>query len=850
MLDKDQLQSVQALLCAAEAMPPGSARSVWLRQQSSDPWVIEEVESLLASDPPPAFLEPLLRPPAEAEAGQMFGPWRLERRIGRGGRGTVFLASRQDGVFQRNAAVKVLDGHTSPLLVDRLHRESAMLARLDHPNLVRLLDAGTTATRLSWLAMDYVEGKRCSDWAASHGHNPDEVVRLMLDLCAALQAAHAQLVSHRDLKPSNILVTPDGQPRVLDFGEARLTEGLGESHTHTGLRGFTVNYASPEQILGQPPSTADDVYALGIVLFEMLCGHVPRDLSGLSLPDLLRFAQSGSGPQSAPPPTVPPDLIAISAKAAALDPAARYNSVQALAEDLRRYVAYFPIQARRPGPIQRAGMFMRRNRAPLAAALLLLLLLSLGIGMVLRSARQARQLQAAAELQRQEAELQRQEADKQRQLAEQQRQEAEQQRSEAAQQRKVAEEQSRQAANSATAAEAGRRSAIDRFNDLRSLAAALIYQLEPEARNVPGTTALRQKMIAQGVTYLDKLSQSLVGNPGDADIWTEVADAWYRLAVVQGGINNTYSLGDSQAALSSFRKALAARERRAQLLPGDREALRMLEEARISLAAQLRGLQKYAEANALLAQADSNLSLLLLSRRDDDTLRSLARVRFYTDRLSYRALSDELLARQPNSPQELRNAALAYKYTVAGEAVSVRLANARRALEIDHRRLQIEPANPEIQLDLSFDWSSIATCQLHLGQFLDAVSAFQQAVSLRRSLAAADPQNIRFRERLAAGLTLLGEALIYAKDWEAVRRAAREALSLSRSLPATYSPRNQKGLAGNASGLLALDPATPPEEACRLAQEYWRYAADDSTAGFFFIQPRLKSLRDSCNAPQ
>src|SRR5690606_20012863 len=247
--------------------------------RDEDPALADELEALLALEQDhDGFLDtPLVAPLPGARPGNDVGPYRLERLLGEGGMGQVWLASRADGLYQRRVALKLLrPGLADPGLRLRFTREREILARLEHAHIARLLDAGISADNQPYLALDYVDGEPISDWCARRGMEVRPLLRLFLQVCDAVSHAHANLIVHRDLKPSNILVTPLDEVRLLDSAIAKLLGGPDlPDHTRTGARAFTLHYAAPEQIRGEPVSTLTDVYSLGVVLYELLAGTKP-----------------------------------------------------------------------------------------------------------------------------------------------------------------------------------------------------------------------------------------------------------------------------------------------------------------------------------------------------------------------------------------------------------------------------------------------------------------------------------------------------------------------------------------------------------------------------------------------
>ncbi|HEX6106134.1 MAG TPA: serine/threonine-protein kinase [Gemmatimonadales bacterium] len=329
--------------------------------------------------------------PAE---GKRIGAYRLVRQLGRGGMGVVWLAERDDGHFQQQAAIKFLNpGPTTAELVERFVAERQILAALDHPNVARLLDGGVTGEGWPYYVMEYVDGEPLDAFAARTGLGLEERLRLFCEIAHAVHYAHRNLVVHRDLKPSNILVTAEGQPKLLDFGIAKLLDPQalpqGAPLTQTGLRLMTPDYASPEQVRGAPITTAADVYSLGVVLYELLAGRRPFDLSGRSLPQIEWVVCEIAPPalSSAAPPELRRrlrgDLDRIVALALRKEPERRYASAEQLAEDIERFLAGEPVQARADSAGYRAGKFVRRHRLPVALVTLLVLSLA-GYGIVLQ----------------------------------------------------------------------------------------------------------------------------------------------------------------------------------------------------------------------------------------------------------------------------------------------------------------------------------------------------------------------------------------------------------------------------------------------------------------------------------
>ncbi|MBD8881511.1 protein kinase [Rhodanobacter sp. 7MK24] len=347
--------------------------------------------------------------------------YRLVRRVGEGGMGVVYLAEREDGGFAQQVALKVLNASAigSPTLLERFVRERQLLARLEHPGIARLLDGGVLTDGQPFLAMEYIEGERIDAWCAHRGLALRERVQLFLKVCAAVEYAHRNLVIHRDLKPANILVDAQGEPRLLDFGIARLidAEAVETTLTMTGQHALTLAYASPEQIEQQPLTIAVDVYGLGMVLYQLVAGrrpwqHIttPHQLSqAIVTGEIVPPSRSSEnhdtgGYAGSPRRTVPADIDAIALKALRRQASERYATVGALADDLRNWLERRPVLARRGRRLYRLRRFLQRNRWPLTAAAALVLSVLAGLGTSLYSLHQARVQQRLAEQRRQQLE--------------------------------------------------------------------------------------------------------------------------------------------------------------------------------------------------------------------------------------------------------------------------------------------------------------------------------------------------------------------------------------------------------------------------------------------------------------
>ncbi len=357
-------------------------RGPWLDSiRATDPELARDLELLLAThdrldqrgfldDSPGASIRPA------PLAGQQCGAYTLLCPIGHGGMGSVWLAERSDGRFQGVAAVKLLNASLIGRAESRFRREGHILARLHHPHIAQLLDAGVTAQGQPFLVLERVDGSRIDEHCARAALGLDARLRLFLDVLAAVSHAHASLVVHRDLKPSNVMVDAGGAVKLLDFGIAKLLEGdaveAPTALTREGHSILTPEFAAPEQLSGEPVTTATDVYALGVLLYVLLTGRHPAG-DAASPAALVRAIVDTESPLASTVTSGPfrhalrGDLDNVLAKALRKRPADRYGSADAMADDLRRFLAHEPVSATTGSLVYRAGKFVRRNRVGVAA---------------------------------------------------------------------------------------------------------------------------------------------------------------------------------------------------------------------------------------------------------------------------------------------------------------------------------------------------------------------------------------------------------------------------------------------------------------------------------------------------
>jgi non-specific serine/threonine protein kinase/serine/threonine-protein kinase len=488
------------------------------RIRVKDPDVATEAASLLAAHaqaerfietPAPAgaggeaILDELV--PDGSQVGRRVGPYEIEREIGHGGMGTVYLASRADAAYDQRVAIKIVRGHIGDrALLDRFRRERQILADLDHPCIARLLDGGALEDGSPYFVMEYVEGAPIDRYCRERGLSVEARIDLFCRVCSAVHDAHQHLVVHRDLKPGNILVTADGVPKLLDFGIAKLI-GDAAAPDLTATRLMTLESASPEQVRGEVVTTATDVYALGVMLYGLLTGESPYALPARTPHDLSRAicevdpVRPGAVVgrtlgRAAATHARWRDLDSIVLKALRKEPARRYAGADQLADDLHRHLAGLPVRAVPDAAGYRLRKFVGRHRAAVVAGAAIVLVL---VGGIVATSWQAR------------------------------------------------------------VAGRERARAARRFDDLHKLARTVIFDMHDAIVGLPGSTKARQILVTGALEYLDGLAREA---GGDTTLQRELAGAYDRVADVQGR-PNTPNLGDLHGALATYRKAQAIRGR-------------------------------------------------------------------------------------------------------------------------------------------------------------------------------------------------------------------------------------------------------------------------------------------------
>jgi serine/threonine protein kinase/outer membrane protein OmpA-like peptidoglycan-associated protein len=409
-MDADRWEKINHAFFATFTLDAERRSALLAKLCSDDPLLMDEVSSLVgAHQQAGEFIQSPVFEAGQLVAniatklteGRKFGPYRVVREIDHGGMGAVYLAARDDHEYQKLVAIKIIKtGLDTPFNLRQFYKERQILANLDHPNIARLLDGGTTDDGLPYLVMEYIEGQPIDVYCDAHRLPIPQRLQLFLKVCSAVQHAHQERVIHRDLKPSNILVTPQGEPKLLDFGIAKLLAQTSSAFIEpvtTSLPRMTPEYASPEEARGQGVTTATDIYSLGVVLYELLSGHRPYRLKNRTPEEMFRaICQAAPEKPSASvllveegdsSPVTPErigelrgdrperlrqrlagDLDNIALMAIRKEPQRRYFSVEWFSEDIRRHLAGLPVRARRDTLVYRSGKFVTRNRFGVIAA--------------------------------------------------------------------------------------------------------------------------------------------------------------------------------------------------------------------------------------------------------------------------------------------------------------------------------------------------------------------------------------------------------------------------------------------------------------------------------------------------
>ena len=688
--------------------------------------------------------------------GARVGAWRVLRVIGRGGMGEVYLAERADASFDKQVALKLVHGILTQAARQRFADEKQALARLEHPHIARLIDAGETELGWPYLVMEYVDGKPLDE--ALLGQALDIVLATFLQVCDALAYAHRQLVLHRDIKPNNILVDREGQAKLLDFGVAKLLRSTEVSEeSRTVERAYTADYASPEQVFGRPIGVASDVYSLGVVLYRLLTGVSPYrfhtgDIAGLAhaLTDAPVTLPSRAALAEASAPTserrrrsrqLVGDLDTVLSTALQKAPERRYASVDLFAEDLRRFLAHKPIHARPDAFWYRTGKFLRRNVLGVAAATAVLLALIGGFAASLWQAHLANEQRALA--------------DEQRTLAER------------------------------------------RFEDVRGLAHAMLFELHDALVKLPGSTSARALLVKQALAYLQRLGEE---SHASIPLRRELAEAWLRVGDVQDAPGKP-NLGDHAGALKSYAQAETRVTSILREAPADRDALQLqakilLHRADVLYQANALGDAETAYRGAIAIcvrlrhEGVSEAGRVLAEAQD-----GLGDVMFWNNKLGdalqlYATSQATMESVGPGNAPTTYALFLGQEEAHRGDTLGWlgRPVEARAMLQKALARVQVmqrtRPDDAEVN-------HSVAIISMKLGENMDdlpdktpMLAAYQNAHDALAKIAASDPADMRAKRNLAISEQKLGDALFALKRFDEAQSRYKIALQSEQELVA------------------------------------------------------------------
>ena len=740
----EKWQRVREILYGAAELNT-AARTPYLDEHcGGDAALRAEIETLIAalgnSGP---FLEPEAMLPHDLRDARI-GPYQILDEAGHGGMGVVYRAVRHDD-YRQVVAIKLVRAEvaTQPL-IERFRTERQALALLAHPNIARLLDGGATSGGRPYLVMEWVEGKPIDRYCGELRLGARRRLELFLQVCDAVAEAHRNLVVHRDLKPSNILITAGGQPKLLDFGIAKIfnpaTPEPQATLTVAGMQALTPDYASPEQVRGEPVTTASDVYSLGAVLYELLTGARPHALTSRTPADIERAvcleqtarASAATGADGVPGRELRGDLDNILARALEKIPARRYAHVDELAEDIRRHLDGRPIVARPASVGYRASRFMRRNKLLVGAVAAVILSLAAGMAAALWEARVARMERLTAER---------------------------------------------------------------RFKDVRVMANSLLFEFHDSIAKLKGATPARLMVVQRAKEYLARLAAE---SHGDPELTRELARSYIMLGDIQGEMSFA-NLGDTKGSIESYRAAeklhralMAAAPANPQNRRGlmviqqrmamaymkigqPREALRVLEAAG-KTAAEL------AQANPASEQTAIDLwvqyeRLGMTNEKLGEALQNVELGRKMVQIAEERARID------PKSDRWNRTLMMANAHL--GTALQAAAIEPVRTAELFHKarllaeeRASAHPNDGEAQSDLAITEGYEAGFLSQLGRHDEALPIARRAQVRTVKLMAADPENMEAQKEAADAWSTLGEVYQRRKEYGAAAQSHEEAVRL------------------------------------------------------------------------
>jgi len=781
--------------CAGDESLLGEVQSLLAHQQQADRFIetpaFDQAAQALASQ------EESLRPGVTSRlVGRMVSHYRIIERLGHGGMGEVYRAVRADDQYQKLVALKLVrSGFDSQFILERFKNERQILAGLEHPNIARLIDGGTTEDGLPYFVMELVEGEPIDRYCESRRLSTVQRLDLFRSVCSAVHYAHQHLVVHRDIKPSNILVTAEGSPKLLDFGIAKITD---PEHfprpvepTATAMRVMTPEYASPEQIRGEAITTASDVYSLGVLLYCILTGHLPYRLTTRAPHEIARAiceidpekpSTAVNRVEDVPGPSgtmvrLTPELVSstregqpeklrrrlrgdldqIVLKAIGKEQSQRYTSVEQLSEDIGRYLDGRTVLARRATLSYRTAKFVRRHKAGVITAAVVALAMIAGMAAILREYRLEKTQRARAER---------------------------------------------------------------RFNDVRKLASSL-FDIHDQIADLPGTVAARKTIVSTSLNYLDSLAAE---SSGDPSLQEELAVAYEKIGDIQGR-PGTENLGDTSGALASFRKGEQIELALVKNNPRESGYKFTLAGLYLRLGHQLGSMGNYAKAIeedrkgldiwTELVRSDpssprlqNNLAISHLNLAQHEEF--LGDFQASIDNFS-KAAEIYGRTRESSITKNAHNAIYNLGVTYIWLSQTLRdQGDYAKALECSEKSLEIRktvlgwnPKNVRAQLDLADTYTQLAEALWRKGDPARAVIEARQAQAIAEAAAAADPNDQRAKQDMADSYYPMGEAFRLQGNFAKALDFGQRIMKIDTGLSA-LDPVNTdvKGQLGQAYGLL------------------------------------------------
>ena len=695
----------------------------------------------------------LVEQDGELTPGQTLGDYQVLSLLGEGGMGEVYLAT--DKKLERQVAIKVVKhGVGSASVLHHSRKEEKILAGLNHPNIARLYGAEVTTSGLAYFVMEYVDGRRLDQYCREQELSIADRLAIFRKICAAITYAHQNLIVHRDIKPANIRVTADGEPKLLDFGIAKLldpeTSTAGEL-TMTFAAVMTPEYASPEQIRGENITTATDVYSLGVVLYELLTAQRPYNIKSRNPTEIARviceyqparpstavakFEAANSDRAIRDRKSLRGDLDNIVLKALRKEPGRRYLSVAQLSDDIRRYLDGRPVSARKDTFNYRAIKFIKRNKLAVGAATVIVLSLIGGIAATAVEARRANQQRARAE---------------------------------------------------------------KRFNDVRRLANSLMFEIHDSVKDLQGSTPTRRLIVSRALEYLDSLAGEATDDP---QLQRDLASAYEKIGDIQG---NPYSanLGDLDGALNSYRKALGIRgkiEDTVQTVDTSMElgrsyrAMGDILEQKGDVAGMMENYHRSTWMFENLARENSADPLVQdeLARAYEAQGDGFGRVpnsagerlKSYASALSIR---QKLLAEKPSDLKLRRSVGLTLlKVGGASDAKKPKsIENIKRGIDMLENLSAEYPDNQRARREVGYGYYQLGNTFVEAGDYSSALESRQKAFSIRKEIAAQDPKNVQAVFDLAVAHADLSEAMTPTGSTTEALDHAQNALSILQQLSA------------------------------------------------------------------